>query len=115
MLKKIDIVWIVIMIAALVAAGSGVGAQKATPPRKPQDTCAVGEEQVRQLVLLMEADKNGKISKREFMQFMETEFDRLDVNYNAKLDPNGLKQSRIRASKPYVRTIFADSPGFQGQ
>jgi len=33
-------------------------------------------DEVTQLVLLMDADKNGKISRQEFMKFMEAEFDR---------------------------------------
>jgi hypothetical protein len=28
----------------------------------------------------MEQDKDGKVSKQEFMSFMEAEFDRLDKN-----------------------------------
>jgi Ca2+-binding EF-hand superfamily protein len=32
---------------------------------KPQDKCALGEEEVKQLLLLMDTDKNGKISKKE--------------------------------------------------
>jgi len=53
-------------------------------------------------VLLMDTDKNGKISKPEFMKFMEIEFDRLDVNHNGELDVNELKRSRIRASRGAV-------------
>ena len=97
MLKKTDVVWIVIMIAALAAAGSGI-AQKTTP-QKPPDKFSLGEEEVKQLVLLMDTDNNGKISKQEFMKFMEVEFDRLDINHNGELDVNELKQSRIRASR----------------
>jgi hypothetical protein len=50
-------------------------AQKAVVP-KPQDKLALGEPEVMQLLLLMDTDKNGKISKQEWMRFMEAEFDR---------------------------------------
>jgi hypothetical protein len=43
---------------------------------KTQDKLALGLDEVTQLVLLMDADKNGKISRQEFMKFMEAEFDR---------------------------------------
>jgi hypothetical protein len=60
--------------------------QKATP--KAQD----------RLVLLMDADKNGKISKQEFMAFMEAEFDRLDTEKNGQLDAKELAYSDLRVS-----------------
>jgi EF hand domain-containing protein len=34
----------------------------------------------------MDTDKNGKISKQEWMNFMEAEFDRLDKAKNGQLD-----------------------------
>jgi hypothetical protein len=54
-------------------------AQKASVP-KSQDKVALGEGDVKQLLLLMDTDKNGKISKQEFMTFMEAEFQKLDKN-----------------------------------
>jgi hypothetical protein len=47
---------------------------KATAP-KPQDKVALGEEQAKQLLLLIDTDKKGKISKQEWMKFMEAEFE----------------------------------------
>ncbi len=52
-----------------------------------QRTLALGEEEVKQLLLLMDTNKNGKISKKEFMTFMEAEFDRLDRDKSGELDP----------------------------
>jgi hypothetical protein len=52
-------------------------AQKAAVP-KSQDKLALGENEVKQLLLLIDTDENGKISKQEWMKFMEAEFDRLD-------------------------------------
>ena len=43
---------------------------------RDRDKLALGLDEVTQLVLLMDADKNGKISRQEFMTFMEAEFDR---------------------------------------
>jgi hypothetical protein len=47
----------------------------------------------------MDTDKNGKVSKQEYMKFMEAEFDRLDTNKNGELDPRELAQSRVRVSR----------------
>lgn len=102
MLNKTDSVWIVIMVAALIAAGTGAVAQKTTPPRKTPDALVLAEDEVKQLVLLMDTDRNGRISKQEYMKFMEAEFDRLDVNHNGELDVNELKRSRLRASRSAV-------------
>jgi len=59
---------------------------------------AAGVVDVEQLLLLMDADKNGKISRKEFMDFMAAEFDRLDIDKNGELDIKELKQSALTAS-----------------
>jgi hypothetical protein len=56
----------VLVVAALFANGATPGtalAQKAAVP-KPQDTLAIGEEQVKQLLLLMDADKKGRFQSQ---------------------------------------------------
>lgn len=50
------------------------------------------------MLLLMDTDKNGKISKQEWMNFMEAEFDRLDTAKNGQLDVKELAQSQLRVS-----------------
>ena len=80
MLKRTNIVVAIVAIAALVATwamlGTAVAQTKAAVP-KPQDKLALAEGEVRQLLLLMDTNKNGKISKQEWMKFMEAEFERL--------------------------------------
>ena len=46
---------------------------------------AAGESLARQLLPLMDTDKNGRVSRQEFMRYMEAEFDRLDVDHNGEL------------------------------
>ena len=53
-----------------------------------------------QLLLLIDTDKNGKISKQEWMKFMEAEFDRLDKDKKGQLDAKELEQSKLRVSHP---------------
>jgi EF hand len=92
---------IVGFIAVLAVAGAMLAAApaqtKATAP-KPQDKLAMGEEQAKQLLLLIDTDKSGKISKQEWMRFMEAEFDRLDKAKNGELDVRELTQSQLRVS-----------------
>ena len=66
-----------------------VAQSKASVP-KPQNTLVLGEDKVRDLLLLMDTDKNGKITKQEWMRFMGEEFDRLDKDKNGELDAQEL-------------------------
>ncbi len=43
-----------------------------------------------QLLKLMDKDRNGKVSREEFMKFMNEEFDRLDINKDGEPDVNEL-------------------------
>jgi len=64
-----------------------------------------GLAETRQLLLLMDTDKNGKVSKQEFMNFMSAEFDRLDLNHDGELDVNELTRLRMRPppSSPFIK------------
>jgi hypothetical protein len=102
MLTRRNIVRVIVAIVVLVAIWAMLGtvvAQKAAAPRL-QDKLALGEPEVTQLLLLMDTDKNGKISKQEWMKFMEAEFDRLDKDKKGQLDVKELTQSKLRVSHP---------------
>ena|ERR1700686_4297342 len=102
MCRRTNIVRITLAIAALVATAASPGtaiAQRAAVP-KPQDKLALGENEVKQLLLLMDTDQSGKISKQEWMKFMEAEFDRLDKDKKGQLDVKELTQSKLRVSHP---------------
>jgi hypothetical protein len=74
-------------------------AQVRTPDNRKTDTVALGADEVKQLLALMDTDKNGKISKAEFMKYMEAEFERLDKDKSGELDPKELTQSQVRPSR----------------
>ena len=76
-------------------------AQKAAVP-KQQDQLGLGEDEVKYLLLLIDTHKTGKITKQQWIQFMEAEFDRLDKNKSGELDAKELAQSRLRAS-PFAK------------
>lgn len=82
----------------LAATAAPQKVDKAVP--KQERAIALGEEDVKQLVLLMDTDKSGKISRKEFMDFMAAEFARLDKDKSGELDVKELSQSRIRSSAP---------------
>jgi Ca2+-binding EF-hand superfamily protein len=92
--------WAIALIAVLAATAALLGtatAQNSAP--KSQDKLALGEDDVKQLLLLMDTDKNGKISKQEYMKFMEAEFERLDKDKNGELDAKELTQSSLRVTR----------------
>jgi hypothetical protein len=94
MLKKSAVLLVAIVIGVLGPLGAmqnAAVAQKASAP-KPLDNLALGEGEVRKLLLLVDTDSDGKVSKQEFMSFMEAEFDRLDQKKEGKLDVKELTQ-----------------------
>jgi Ca2+-binding EF-hand superfamily protein len=90
--------------AALLASGTWAGtavAREITAPTQHKLTKVDAE--TKQLLLLMDKDKNGKISKQEFMTFMDLEFDRLDKDKNGQLDIRELTQSQFRTRQAISR------------
>ena len=61
-----------------------------------QKKVAAGENSAKQLLLLMDKDKNGKVSQAEFMAFMSAEFESLDMNHDGELDVKELTQFGVR-------------------
>lgn len=55
-----------------------------------------GEKEAKKMLRLMDTDKSGKISKKEFMAFMEAEFERLDINHDGELDVKELTNSQVQ-------------------
>jgi Ca2+-binding EF-hand superfamily protein len=78
----------------MLVGTSGAAQQKVSAPVKTDKT-ALATENVKELLLLMDTDKNGKVTKQEWMKFMEAEFDRLDIDKSGQLDPKELAQSRV--------------------
>jgi Ca2+-binding EF-hand superfamily protein len=94
MSSRTSIMFVVVVIAVLVATGAMLGtavAQTASAPN-PQANLALGEGAVKKLLPLMGTDNDGKLSKQQFMSFMEAEFNRLDKKKEGKLDVKELTQ-----------------------
>ena len=88
----------VFAVAGVVKTAGALGQVSAsntpafTPDSKP---VAAGEYEAKKLLVLMDADKSGTVSKKEFMDFMSAEFDRMDVNHDGLLDVKELEQSQL--------------------
>jgi hypothetical protein len=103
MLRRTKIALVIVAVAMLVRTSGILGtavAQKAAVP-KPQDKLAIGEDEAKQLLLLIDSDKKGKISKQQWMKFMAAEFDRLDKTKSGELDVTELMQSKLRV-RPFL-------------
>jgi hypothetical protein len=84
----------VVLLAAGMTAQPAFAQKSETPPAlKPLDKLAAGEDEVKQLVILIAADQSGTVSKEDFLKFMEAEFARLDKEKTGQLDAKALAQS----------------------
>ena len=87
------------LLFALVSATGAIGVTGAvavtdvTP--RARDKFALANEDIKELLLLLDTDKNGRISKQEWMNFMEAEFNKLDKDGSGELDPKELLQSKL--------------------
>jgi len=89
--KRRILIW---TIEAMLVAGTVAGTATASDNQR----VAAGLPTTKKLLLLMDTDKNGKVSKQEFMSFMEAEFDRLDINHDGELDVHELMQLQARSA-----------------
>jgi hypothetical protein len=96
MSKRIKVVLTIAVLAATWAI-PGIAAEGRQTPPKPPDKQMLRADQVKQLLLLMDTDKDGKISKQEWLKFMEAEFDLLDKGKSGKLDVKELAPPALRA------------------
>jgi Ca2+-binding EF-hand superfamily protein len=80
-----------LLMAAMSLTGVAVAQKVSSSSQK--DKFSLANQNVKELLLLMDTDKNGKISKREWMNFMEAEFNRLDRDGNGELDLMELRRS----------------------
>jgi len=80
-----------LLLTLFVVTALGAGLSQKTVSKQP-DKITIAMENVKQLLLIMEP-KSGKVSKQEWMRFMEAEFDRLDTEKKGVLDQVEIRQS----------------------
>ena len=96
MRKKSKPIMIILLFAVAFTTGPFALNRAAAPAR--EDRQRLKEDEVNLLFFLMDTNKNGKISKQEWMTFMSGEFDRLDTDKSGDLDPKELAQLSLRRS-----------------
>jgi hypothetical protein len=79
------------LVGILLVVGSVSTAAYAASDR----ASAAAASDVRRLLRLMDADKNGTVSKAEFLQFMSRIYDSLDVDRSRQLEPNELPRMTV--------------------
>jgi hypothetical protein len=99
MLKRTNAGLLLAVFVAVLATLGAASPQKDAAPKVPNKV-VLGEGQVKQLLLLMDTDKNGRISKQEWMDYMSKEFDALDTDKSGELDVKELSHSALRSSEP---------------
>ena len=97
MFKKHTIVTCAGLAFALMACS---GASAAHPARH-----SAAYEKVEQLIRLMDRDKNGAVSKDEFMQFMSAEFDRVDADRSGSLTSGEFAHSHLAGRSAGYRDV----------
>jgi uncharacterized protein YneF (UPF0154 family) len=97
-MKRNVIAAIVLPTALLLGAITGISfAQKQNVP-KPVDTPAMIEQHAKELMVLIKPDKEGMVTKEQWMKFMSEEFDRLDTNHDGKINQKDLQESMLWGS-----------------
>lgn len=90
------------VLVAAALAGTIAAASDAPTAAESSQTLATGLTPTAELLQLMDTDNNGKVSKAEFLRFMEAEFDYADKNQDHELDPRELRAFVRSMSHPRV-------------
>ncbi len=96
MFKQRKTGWLVlltVLIAVGITVGSALARETGVPRHNP---LAVAQDATAQLVILMDQDEAGTVSKADFLKFMAAEFDRLDTNRTGVLNVDQLRQAEQR-------------------
>ena len=85
----------ILVATAVVASLAGIRVMVPAAAANPHmNVDAAAFKPTLELLRLMDADENGKVSKAEYMRFMEAEFNRLDINHDGELDLRELGAGR---------------------
>lgn len=88
--KSFPTVLFAVLMVSVFSVPRNAAAQNATSAEKK------GQADTVKLLQLMDKDRNGKVSRAEFLKFMNAEFDLLDVNKDGQLDPDETAQLHLQ-------------------
>lgn len=91
----------ILLAALLLITGALVGNKAAAQEGQGEKTLTGGE--VRLIFLLMDTNRDGKISKEEWTSFMGSMFDRLDTGKTGAITPQELSQLKWQSGS-FART-----------
>jgi Ca2+-binding EF-hand superfamily protein len=80
-----------------VALGAGSGAFAAHASRQSAEV-----HEVEQLIRLMDKDKNGAVTRDEFLQFSSREFDRIDADRSGSLSQREFARSHLAHGRHFA-------------
>ena len=84
---------LVALIALAAMLGRSVVAQKDGLTKRPNPIYLASDD-AKEILLVMDTDKQGKITKEAWMKFMATEFDRMDADGSGTIDPQNLQLAK---------------------
>jgi hypothetical protein len=79
-------------VIALVAVSLTFGSVSTAAFAVNKRTLTPGSRDASHTLRMMDKDKNGKVSKKEFLEFMSRRFDRADLNHDRELDRNEMRK-----------------------
>ena len=103
-MSKRSKVILAIAVLAATCAIRGNAAEGGQILPKPVDKQMLRADEAKQKLILMDTDKSGKISRQEWLRFMEAGFDRLDRGRTGSLHPRKLAvtNAQVRHIRPAI-------------
>jgi hypothetical protein len=92
------------MAGSALLAAKGLSQDTANVPVVPNKSL-IAEPNAKQIMLLLDTDKDGRISKKEWMDFMSQEFDRLDTDHNGYINQKDLLATQIQIHRVSTATL----------
>jgi Ca2+-binding EF-hand superfamily protein len=100
---------------ALIAASFVAGTVSTAALAVSNRTTATADRDVKQLLSLMDKDKDGTVSKDEFLAFMGQTFDHLDANKSGTIERGELSQLTRRRWWPWQDCVHVAFPQCGGR
>ncbi len=89
-----------LLATACTAAGNGSAHQQSA--QEPQIAAEFEQDQTVQFLLLVETEKDGTISRQEWLKRMEEEFDRVDTDKDGVLDGREIAEAKLPVVHPRI-------------
>jgi hypothetical protein len=85
--------WATLLLAMATAVAPGMAQKRPAGTLRHPDKLTMGEDDVKRLIVLIGWDRQDKVSRDEFLKFMEEEFARLDKDKTGQVDVEAIERS----------------------